>query len=295
MAGAEVNLYGVGDVDLTALMNTVDLQRVNRLALSLTNYDNTALPAIAAGSLAEVAGTWFKFTAEEAITGWAGVAVGLAYIKLVPAGTDPDEVTAEFTDTAPAWSDAKQGWYGTGGASNHRYIGGLRKVDAATYSKKYLFHSINKSNLNIKLYGDGSVSSYGYYFNDVTAGANLLLFEDTQRSTQSTSYVKLKEILCPADGIVTTKFDMRASSAGNDVWGKIYINGIAVGAEQNTTSITFVTKTDASIAVLKNDLIQVYGKAEGGAIVCYIKNFRIYCNETVGAVTLKLYEALGIE
>ena len=140
MAGAEVNLYGVGDVDLTALMNTVDLQRVNRLALSLTNYDNTALPAIAAGSLAEVAGTWFKFTAEEAITGWAGVAVGAAYIKLVPAGTDPDEVTAEFTDTAPTWSDAKQGWYGTGGAANHRYIATLMKVDAATYATKNIYN-----------------------------------------------------------------------------------------------------------------------------------------------------------
>ena len=140
MAGSEINLYGVGDVDLTALMNTVDLQRVNRLALSLTNYDNTALPAIAAGSLAEVAGTWFKFTAEEAITGWAGVAVGLAYIKLVPAGTDPDTVTAEFTDTAPVWSDAKQWWYGTAAAANHRYITTLNKVDAATYANKNIYN-----------------------------------------------------------------------------------------------------------------------------------------------------------
>ena len=140
MAGTEISLYGVGDVDLTALMNTVDLQRVNRLALSLTNYDNTALPAIAAGSLAEVAGTWFKFTAEEAITGWAGVAVGLAYIKLVPAGTDPDTVTAEFTDTAPVWSDAKQWWYGTAAAANHRYITTLNKVDAATYANKNIYN-----------------------------------------------------------------------------------------------------------------------------------------------------------
>ncbi len=138
MAGAEVNLYAIGDVDLEALMNTVDLQRVTYQGLSLTNYDNTALPAIAAGSLAEVAGTLFKLTVEEAITGWGGVAVGAAYIKLVPAGTDPDTVTAEFTDTAPTWSDAKQGWYGTAAAANHKYIGGLHRVDAATYYNKYL-------------------------------------------------------------------------------------------------------------------------------------------------------------
>ena len=141
MAGSEINLYGVGDVDLTALMNTVDLQRVTFQGLSLTNYDNTALPAIAAGSLVEVAGALFKFTAEEAITGWGAIANDTAaYIKLVPAGTDPDTVTAEFTDTAPTWSDAKQGWYGTGGSANHKYVATLDKVDAATYATKDVYN-----------------------------------------------------------------------------------------------------------------------------------------------------------
>ncbi len=140
MAGAQVNLYAIGDVDLEAMMDTLDKQRVTYQGLSLTNYDNTSLPAIAAGSLVEVAGALFKFTSEEAITAWAGVGVGAAYIKLVPAGTDPDEVTAEFTDTAPTWSDAKQGWYGTGGAANHRYVATLTKIDAATYAAKDVYN-----------------------------------------------------------------------------------------------------------------------------------------------------------
>ncbi len=139
MAGTEINLYGVGDVDLTALMNTVDLQRVTFHGLSLTNTGNDNEPAIAAGSLAEVAGTLFKFTSEEAITGWGAIANDTdAYIKLVPAGTDPDTVTAEFTDTAPTWSDTKQGWYGTGGSANHRYVAGVKRgTTAADYWEKY--------------------------------------------------------------------------------------------------------------------------------------------------------------
>ena len=150
MSGAQVNLYAIGDVDLQAIMNTVDLQRVTFQGLSLTNYDNTSLPAIAAGSLAEVAGTLFKFTVEEAITGWGAIANDTAaYIKLVPAGTTPDEVTAEFTDTAPTWSDAKQGWYGTGGAANHRYIATLMKVDAATYADKHLY--AGRRNTGVKI------------------------------------------------------------------------------------------------------------------------------------------------
>ncbi len=293
-AGSEINLYSVGDVDLTALMNTVDLQRVTYQGLSLTNYDNTALPAIAAGSLVEVAGALFKFASEEAITGWAGVGVGAAYIKLVPAGTDPDTVTAEFTDTAPAWSDAKQGWYGTGGNANNKYVAGLYKVDAATYSKKYLFHSINKSNLNIKLYGDGGVSSYGYYFGDVTAGANLLLFEDSVKAEAGDTYAKVKEIVCPTTGIVTTKFDMKATFAGNQCRGKIYINGIAVGAEHANTTTTYQTKTDAAIAVIEDDLIQLYAHTQDPGDPVNVRNLRVYCNETVPPTMLRYFTTMGV-
>lgn len=140
MAGSEINLYGVGDVDLTALMDTVDKQRVTYQGLSLTNYDNTSEPAIASGSLSEVAGALFKFTSEEAITGWGSISNDTdVYIKLVPAGTDPDTVTAEFTDISPVWSDAKQGWYGTGGSANHRYVAALYKLDAATYQAKDIY------------------------------------------------------------------------------------------------------------------------------------------------------------
>ncbi len=150
MAGTEINLYGIGDVDLTALMNTVDMQRVTFQGLSLTNYDNTALPAIAAGSLVEVGGTLFKFSVEEAITGWGAIANDTpAYIKLVPAGATPDTVTAEFTDTAPTWSDTKQGWYGTVASANHRYIATLTRIDAATYANKHLY--AGRRNTGVKI------------------------------------------------------------------------------------------------------------------------------------------------
>ncbi len=173
MAGTEVNLYSVGDVDLTAMMDTLDRQRITFHALSLTNYDNTSLPAIAAGSHEEVAGTLFKFTVEEAITGWGAIANDTAaYIKLVPAGTDPDTVTAEFTDTAPTWSDAKQGWYGTAAAANHRYIGGLHRVDAATYSQKWLYGTFDTSIQTIKVYGDGTIGDLDISGSLILSGAS---------------------------------------------------------------------------------------------------------------------------
>ena len=140
MPGTEVNLYGVGDVDLTALMTTTDKQRISYMALSLTNYDNDNEPAIAAGSFVEVGGTLFQFGVEEAITGWAGIGNDTdAYIKIIPAGATPDTVTAEFTDTAPTWSDSKQDWYGTAGAANHRYVAGVKRgTGAGDFWEKYI-------------------------------------------------------------------------------------------------------------------------------------------------------------
>ncbi|GAI75678.1 unnamed protein product, partial [marine sediment metagenome] len=82
----------------------------------------------------------FSFGIEEAITGWAGVAIDTdVWIKIVPAGATPDTVTAEFTDTAPTWSDAKQGYYGTVASANHRYVGGLYKDAGSDYIEKWLY------------------------------------------------------------------------------------------------------------------------------------------------------------
>ena len=260
MAGAEVNLYGVGDVDLTALMNTVDLQRVNRLALSLTNYDNTALPAIAAGSLAEVAGAWFKFTAEEAITGWAGVAVGAAYIKLVPAGTDPDTVTAEFTDTAPTWSDAKQGWYGTVAAANHRYIATLIKIDAATYAAKNIYNG---------RYGERPMRSRSRVTKNnaqsITNNVTTIVQFDDEEYDNLGEFASYKFTALEAGYyFVTASIEMSGVSwgAGNHVVISIYKNGTIhsygnKAINEDGTNINIITKVTDIVELAATEYIDI--------------------------------------
>lgn len=90
---------------------------IGLMELSLTNYNNTSLPAIAAGSIIEVAGSLYQFASETAISGSASA--GMNYIYMVPSGSD---LTPTWTTTAPTWDAAKQGWYGTGGAATYRYV-----------------------------------------------------------------------------------------------------------------------------------------------------------------------------
>lgn len=123
MSAVQLNFYSNADTSITDMQNTLDGVFIGHHHVSLTNYDNTSLPAIAIGSKVENNGTMFSFTAETAISG--SPSDGSVYIMLVPSG-DPSlgtaTVTPTFTNTDPVWSDEKQGYYGTSGSSNYRYL-----------------------------------------------------------------------------------------------------------------------------------------------------------------------------
>lgn len=79
--------------------------------------------------------------------------------------------------------------------------------------------------------------------------------------TSSTSYVKVGEIKTNRAG--TFKVWMHLVAFGNGAYGRIYVNGVAVGTEQNTNSDVYFSE---NIAVAAGDLIQIYAKhATGGS------------------------------
>lgn len=82
-------------------------------------------------------------------------------------------------------------------------------------------------------------------------------------SSQSTSYVKVSEYKCPVAGTLWSSFGLYVN--GDMGYGRIYVNGSAVGTEHSTTSGTAVQKTDASITVAAGDLIQLYVKISNAA------------------------------
>jgi hypothetical protein len=143
----KVNNYSQVDSNILELQLTTDKAYKSQHTLTLTNYDNTTVPAIAAGSAIEVNGTLYKADTEEAISTTdpvtsATVADGTVYVCIVPGATT---ATAAFTATAPTWSDSKQGWYGTGGQANYRYAEYLMTKATAEYSCKASIQSFVKT------------------------------------------------------------------------------------------------------------------------------------------------------
>lgn len=140
MGVTQLNYYSNIDTSIEDLQNTVDGNFIGHHRVTLTNYNNTSLPAVAIGSVVENNGTLFKFTTETAISG--SPSDGTVYIYLVPSG-DPTlgtaTVTPRFTNTAPTWSDSKQGWYGTSTTANYRYLEFKITKSSTSYSNKRVF------------------------------------------------------------------------------------------------------------------------------------------------------------
>lgn len=127
MAATKISDYAIGGSNWTELLTTIEKQRKGYNGVSLTNYDNNSLPAIAAGSYFEISGSLYGFTSEEAITGTpSSENINYIYIN----GTTFVPV---WTTTAPTWSDAKNGWYDAG--ETHRYVAGCY-YDGTNYKGK---------------------------------------------------------------------------------------------------------------------------------------------------------------
>jgi hypothetical protein len=102
---------------------------------------------------------------------------------------------------------------------------------------------------------------------------------DTQKTTTSTSYVKLKETklgTVPA-GLTSIRISFDLNGNGGTVYARVYRNGAAIGTERSTTSVSPVTFTEdfTTTTWAANDLIQLYAHVVTSGTV-YVQNFRFY-------------------
>lgn len=225
MPGSKVNGYGIGDVNLTKLMQSVDAQRKGFCAISLTEYETDSEPAIAAGSAVEVNGALFKFDTEEEISG--SPSDGDVYVMLV---ADGDSIIAEFINTEPVWSDSKQGWYGTGDDANNRYIASM-VLDSGEYRNKYVYYSrgdimrfetLSDKKVEQTLTQASPTLTFTFTFPwDISALVNTFLLAKTRYSSGGSEYTEYFTYIDNVEisgniATITIKADM---GVGETVWG----------------------------------------------------------------------------
>ena len=126
-------------------INQVTEQRKGFQNITLTNWTNTAEPAINQGGRVEIKGALFSFAGNEdldASNNWAGFGNSTQIYGYYLVGGGGTTVVCELTTTAPTWQEESGGWYDTASDTN-RFWGGIYKDGSGNYADKFLYDGRN--------------------------------------------------------------------------------------------------------------------------------------------------------
>ncbi len=113
----------------------------------------------------------------------------------------------------------------------------------------------------------------------VSSASLVAAFADVTANTTSTTYVKLKEIYCPFNGSVYVYFEIAKDIYATGAYGRIYVDGVAVGTERYTTSDTYVSFTETiplGSGSTSGYRVQLYVRTTNAGYPAFVRNFRIY-------------------
>ena len=108
----------------------------------------------------------------------------------------------------------------------------------------------------------------------VSAGYCYVAYSTAPASTNSTSYVKLKEIQVKKAGTYKVYYEIQGGVAGYQAYGIIYKNGTAYGSEvyYGDSAWHYVIE-DLAFAV--NDYVQLYVRSTNGTMSATVRNFMV--------------------
>ena len=155
MSITKVSDYAVGDIDLTAMMNTLNKAYKSQAAVTLSNYDNDSAPVVKVGSVFDNNGTQYAVTGtDETPTGYSGISNSTTFYLYF----DESAEAFIYDSTAPSWSDDLQGWYN----GNDRALFSMYKDSGGTlYQGKsklihYTYQQLTMKSVSVSVPSSGS-------------------------------------------------------------------------------------------------------------------------------------------
>ena len=237
MSGAVVVTPSTGAAWSTAWEQFEGIRK-GMIALSLTNYDATTVPQIASGSWIEQAGSIYKWTANNSISGTPS-ANNINYIMMVPSGTGASAIlTPTWSTQAPLWSDSYQYYY----YGANRYAGGCY-YDGVNYPLKWVYtnrHAGPKTHeIALPLIGANETANDPVWY-----GMTAVWSAAETTETGSVS------IYFPTDGIITELFGQCTARAAGAVNIELRRSALASSTYSAMASIILnavETQSDTSI------------------------------------------------
>ena len=127
-----ITQLNTADFDYAMMLSVINLSYKTQADISITNYDNDTAPQVTAGSIFVNNGAQFENTTLATPTGYAGLTNSTIFYLYY----DESGGVFIFSNTAPTFSDAKQGWYN----GNDRAFFEMFKDSGGTlYQRKRIF------------------------------------------------------------------------------------------------------------------------------------------------------------
>ncbi len=220
----------------------------------------------------------------------SGVATTLDYLLKNASSSNPGHKhtlvnsATDVTATAAEVNLLDNTVAGTAVASRALALGADKNVDTLVIADNGLMlgagagTAVTATAAEINTACDGSTAKNSHtHIATPVAGTVLIVNAPTTQSTDSGSYVKLKEARVLVTGAYKVTFTLWAD-AECVPYGRVYKNGAAFGT-QRTTAGTYAE----NLSFTANDLVQIYALLNSGVGFTYVNNF------TIGILSLTDY------
>ena len=156
-----------------------------------------------------------------------------------------------------------------------RKVAGGVPPATARYMKIQLISGFTDTNVAGTIMWDRVITNVA--LDSQTAGNYLLVENTPERTSTSTTYIKLKETKVAVSGTFRIKFSFYFDT-GTTGYARIYRNGVAVGTERTSVGSPYVEYSEDIGNWNIGDLVQVYVKRTAGTSpwTVYVKDLNIY-------------------
>lgn len=139
-----INQINSADFNYATMLATINAAYVGQDTITITNLDDDTAPQVTAGAIFENNGALFENTVLATPTGYAGMTNSTTFYLYY----DESGGVFIFSNTAPTWSDAKQGWYN----GNDRAFFAMYKDSGGTlYQNKHILKGSNPQTMNMRI------------------------------------------------------------------------------------------------------------------------------------------------
>jgi len=155
----------------------------------------------------------------------------------------------------------------------------VRKNTGANVGTRPRLNFIEGSDFTLTIADDATDNEVDITLNGDTLYPSIVIAASlpTERSTISTTYIKVKEFTIKKTGNYRVYFSLSSETGTYYAYGRIYKNGIAYGTERSTLSTTWVVYSE-NLAFVAGDLCQLYYYTLGGGSPVHVKNFNLGAN-----------------